>query len=51
MRIYFPLIAFPMPSEDVPVCDFTIQGFTTEQDAKDLYPDAEIAWHDFPEGE
>lgn len=49
MKIYFPLTAFPIQSEDTPVCDFIIQGFENEQDAKDVYPDCEIAWHIFPD--
>lgn len=49
MKIYFPLAVFPIASEDIPVCDYIIQGFVSEQDAKDVYPDHEIASHEFPD--
>lgn len=49
MKIYFPLAVFPIASEDIPVCDYIIQGFQNEQDAKDVYPDHEIACHEFPD--
>lgn len=49
MKIYFPLIVYPVPSEDAPVCDFVMQGFIKREDAEDLYPDAEILVQEFPE--
>lgn len=47
MKIYFPLIVYPIPSEGEKVCDFVLQGFVKEEDAKDLYPDATIVCHEF----
>lgn len=40
--VYVPLILFAVAHEDIPVCDYTLQCFSTEQDAIDLYPDAPI---------
>ena len=49
MKIYFPLVVFPVRSEEVQVCDFVMQGFINEQDARDLYPEAEIKMIEFDE--
>lgn len=49
MKVYFPQVLFPMPSEGAPICDYVLQGFLREQDAKDLYPEAEIEVIEFPD--
>lgn len=40
--VYVPLILFAVAHEDVQICDYTLQGFTNEEDAIDLYPDSPI---------
>jgi len=43
MKLYFPLIPYPVSKEEGgDVCDYVLQGFVNEADARELYPDAEI---------
>lgn len=42
MTLYFPQIVFKVADEDESVCDYVMQGFENEADAKILYPEAEI---------
>lgn len=49
MKIYFPMIVYNIHPDDKDVCDFIMQGFLSESDAKDLYPDAEIKAFEFPD--
>jgi len=49
MTLYFPLIPFPLDDEGEKICDYILQGFTTEEDAKELYPTAKIKAIEFPD--
>lgn len=50
MTIYFPMVVFPVSeTEGQKICDFVMQGFSSEEDARELYPDAEIQSLDFPD--
>ena len=43
MKLYFPLIPYPVSKEEGgDVCDYVLQGFVNEADARELYPDTEI---------
>jgi len=50
MKVYFPLVIFPVSEpEGQKVCDYVLQGFALESDARELYPDAEIKLIEFDE--
>lgn len=50
MILYFPMVVFPVSeTEGQKICDFIMQGFASEQDARDIYPEAEIHVLEFPD--
>lgn len=50
MKVYFPLIVFSVTEpEGQKICDFVMQGFVHEEDARELYPEAEIQTLEFPD--
>lgn len=42
MTIFVPLVAYKIADEEKDVCDYVLQGFINEADAKILYPNADI---------
>lgn len=52
MKVYVPLIAFKLHKEESnDVCDYILNGFSSQEDAKLVYPDDKIVEIEIPDGE